>query len=369
MTHRRTFIAALAAAPLAARSQILAGGRSMRWVVPFPPGGQGDAIARAWGDAFAMATKQTVVIDNRGGANGLLGIQAIKSAPADGSVLGVLNVSVFTALPLMMANAPYDPAKDLTPISRIVTSTVLCCVTAERAQQRGWRTFRDLIAWAKRPGQQLTKGSAGNASPGHLLISTVAKRTGADILHVPYKGGAPALTDLLGGQIDMVFDFMAALLPHVASGRLIPLAVGTRERSPLLPDVRCAQSSDAGACRAPACVRPRSCANRQRTSDTRADCRRCAPLEGDGSGIWRQDRIAAARILSAVGACRDSACRARCRRPGVGSRGYFLGAAPARAAGRRARRVSRARPSWRSCRRCCTSTLPSFSNARFWSAP
>lgn len=237
MTSRRTLIAALAAAPFVARGQILAGGRPMRWVVPFPPGGQGDAIARAWGDAFATATKQTVVIDNRGGANGLLGIQAVKSAPADGSVLGVFNVSLFTALPLMMANAPYDPAKDLTPISRIVTSTVLCCVTAERAQQRGWRNFRDLIAWAKRPGQQLTKGSAGNGSPAHLLIATVAKRTGAEILHVPYKGGAPALTDLLGGQIDMVFDFMPALLPHVTSGRLIPLAVGSRGRSPLLPEV------------------------------------------------------------------------------------------------------------------------------------
>jgi tripartite-type tricarboxylate transporter receptor subunit TctC len=209
----------------------------MRWVVPFPPGGQGDAIARAWGDSFSTANRQTVVIDNRGGANGLLGIQAVKSAPADGSVLGVFNVSFFTALPLMIANAPYDPAKDLTPIVRIVTSTVMCCVTAERAQQRGWKTFRDLIAWGKRPGQRLTKGSAGNGGPAHLLIATIARRTGADILHVPYKGGAPALADLLGGQIDMVFDFMPALLPQVASGRLVPLAVGSRERSPLLPDV------------------------------------------------------------------------------------------------------------------------------------
>jgi tripartite-type tricarboxylate transporter receptor subunit TctC len=136
-----------------------------------------------------------------------------------------------------MPNAPYDPARDLTPIAKLVTSTVVCCVTAERAKQRGWNTFRDLINWGKKPGQQLTKGSAGNASPSHLLIATIAKRSGADILHVPYRGGAPAAVDLLGGQIDMVFDFMPALLSHIASGRLVALAVGSRDRSPILPDV------------------------------------------------------------------------------------------------------------------------------------
>jgi tripartite-type tricarboxylate transporter receptor subunit TctC len=234
---RRTFTAGLLAAPFTARAQIVAGGRPMRWVVPFPPGGQADAIARSWAETFAAATKQTVVIDNRGGANGLLGIQAVKSAPPDGSVLGIFNVSFFTALPLMMTNPPYDPLRDLTPIARVVTSTVLCCVTAERARERGWKSFRDLIEWAKRPGRQLTKGSAGNGGPAHLFIATIAKRTGANILHVPYKGGAPALTDLLGGQIDMVFDFMPALLSQVNAGKLLPLAVGSNERSPLLPEV------------------------------------------------------------------------------------------------------------------------------------
>ena len=237
MLSRRRFVATALAAPIAARAQVLSGGRPMRWVVPFPPGGQGDAIARAWADAYTGANRQTIVIDNRGGANGLLGIQAVKEAPVDGTVLGVFNISFFTALPLMMARAPYDPARDLTPIARLVTSTVLCCVTAERAKQRGWNNFRALIEWAKKPGQRLTKGSAGNGGPAHLLIATIARRTGADILHVPYRGGAPALTDLLGGQIDMAFDFMPALLPQIASGRLVALAVGSRERSPLLPDV------------------------------------------------------------------------------------------------------------------------------------
>lgn len=218
-------------------AQILAGGRVMRWIVPFPPGGQADAIARTWADAFTTRTGQAVVVENRGGANGLLGTQAVVQASPDGATLGVLNVSFFTALPLMMARPPYHPARDLVPIARLVTSTVLCCVTADRARERGWTGFRDLIAWAKRPGNQITKGSAGNAGPAHLLIATIARRSGADILHVPYRGGAPALTDLLAGQIDMVFDFMPALMPHVVAGRLVPLAVGSKARSPLMPEV------------------------------------------------------------------------------------------------------------------------------------
>jgi tripartite-type tricarboxylate transporter receptor subunit TctC len=238
MLLRRPLLAA-ALLPLArpALGQILSGGRPMRWVVPFPPGGAGDAIGRIWADAVTSRTGQPVVIENRGGANGLLGIQAVTAAPADGTTLGVFNVAFFTALPLMMARAPYDPARDLTPVVRLVTSTVLCCVTAERARQRGWTDFRALVEWAKRPGNQATKGSASNGGPAHLLIATIARRSGADILHVPYRGGAPALNDLLAGQIDMVFDFMPALMPHVAAGRLVPLAVGSRARSPLMPEV------------------------------------------------------------------------------------------------------------------------------------
>lgn len=237
MLDRRSFLSLSLALPCAAQAQMLPDGRSMRWVVPFPAGGSGDAIARNWAASYTAVTGQTIVIDNRGGANGLLGVQAVKDAPPDGSVLAVLNVSFFTALPLMMAKAPYDPARDLTPIARLVTSTVVCCVTPERARQNGWTDFRSLIEWGRKPGRKLTKGSAGNGSPAHLLIASVAKRTGASILHVPYRGGAPALTDLLGGQIDMVFDFMPALMPHIATGRLIPLAVGSRERSPLMPEV------------------------------------------------------------------------------------------------------------------------------------
>ena len=215
MIARRALLASTLAAP--ASAQII--NRPMRWVVPFPPGGAADAIARIWADAVTTRTGQAIVVDNRGGANGLLGVQAVMQAPADGSTLGVLSIPFFTALPMMMANPPYDPARDLVPIIRLVTSTVLCCVTAERARERGWRDFRALVNAAKRPGARVVKGSAGNGSAAHLLIATIATRSGAHIEHVAYRGGAPAL------------------MPHVASGRLVPLAVGSNARSPLLPEV------------------------------------------------------------------------------------------------------------------------------------
>jgi len=239
MPRRRPLLLGLLAAPAVtgrARAQLLPGGRPMRWVVPFPPGGAADAIGRIWADAFTARNAQPVVIENRGGANGVLGVEAVARAAPDGATLGVLNVSFFTALPLM-ARVSYDPARDLVPVAKLVTSTVLCCVTAERARERGWTSFRALMEWARRPGNQLTKGSASNGGPAHLLIATIAKRAGADILHVPYRGGAPALNDLLAGQIDMVFDFMPALMPQIAAGRLVPLAVGSAARSPLMPDV------------------------------------------------------------------------------------------------------------------------------------
>jgi tripartite-type tricarboxylate transporter receptor subunit TctC len=228
---------ALLATPLAtpALAQILPGARPMRWVVPFPPGGAADAIARNWAEAITTTTGQAIVIDNRGGANGLLGIQAVTQAPADGTTLGIFNISFFTALPLMMTQPPYDPARDLEPISQLVTSTVVCCVTAERARARGWSDFRALLEDARH--RPVTKGSAGNAGPAHLLIASIARRAQARIEHVAYRGGAPALTDLLAGNIDMVFDFMPALMPHIASGRLVALAVGSAARSPLMPQV------------------------------------------------------------------------------------------------------------------------------------
>ncbi len=237
MITRRTLLAA-AAIPLAspALAQISAT-RPMRLIVPNPPGGQSDTIARLYGEAIQATSGQAVVVENRSGANGLLAMDVVSKAPPDGLTTGLFSITMFTSLPAMMPRMPIDVDHDVTAITSVVTSTVLCVVTERRARERGWTDFRAMVEWAKRPGNALTNGAASSGGASHLLTATIARRSGADITVVPYRGGAPALNDLLAGTIDMAFDFMPALLPHVAAGTLRAIAVGSRDRVPFLPDV------------------------------------------------------------------------------------------------------------------------------------
>ena len=236
MLRRRLALSALPllAAPRLASAQP---GRPLRLIVPNPPGGQSDTIARLYGEAIQATSGQAVVVENRSGANGLLAMDVVAKAAPDGLTTGLFSIALFTALPAMMPRMPLDVDRDITPITSVVTSTVLCAVTEQRARERGWTDFRSMIDWAKRPGNGLTNGAASSGGASHLLVATIARRSGADITVVPYRGGAPALNDLLGGNIDMCFDFMPALMPHVAAGRLRAFAVGSRTRLPFLPDV------------------------------------------------------------------------------------------------------------------------------------
>lgn len=238
MLCRRQLLATLPmlATPGLVQAQLLAGGRPLRLMVPFNPGGAADVLARLYAEAITGQTGQAVVVENRGAANGILAVDAVARSPSDGSTLGVLSVTFFAALPFMMDRPPYDPVRDLMPVARIANSTVLCVVTPERARERGWTDFRSMIEWAKRPGNRVTTGSA-RATPSHLISATIASLSGADIQHVPYRGGAPAVSDFLSGTIDIIFDAMPQLMPHVAAGRAIPMAVGSRARSPFFPEV------------------------------------------------------------------------------------------------------------------------------------
>lgn len=238
MMDRRTLLLATAAAPLAspALAQISTS-RPLRLIVPNPPGGQSDTIARLYGEAIQAQAGQAVVVENRSGANGLLAMDAVAKAAPDGLTTGLFSITLFTTLPAMMPRMPLDVDRDLLPITSVVTSTVLCCVTEQRARERGWTDFRSMVEWAKRPGNGLTNGAASSGGASHLLVATIAKRSGAEMTVVPYRGGAPALNDLLAGTVDMCFDFMPALLPHVASGRLRAMAVGSGRRVPFLPEV------------------------------------------------------------------------------------------------------------------------------------
>ncbi|BDG71014.1 Bug family tripartite tricarboxylate transporter substrate binding protein [Roseomonas fluvialis] len=235
MILRRSLAALpLLVAPRLSRAQ---SARPMRLIVPNPPGGQSDTIARLYGEAIQATSGQAVVIENRSGANGLIAMDVVAKAAPDGLTTGLFSIALFTSLPAMMARMPLDVDRDITPITSVVTSTVMCAVTDQRARERGWADFRSMITWAKRPGNGLTNGAASSGGASHLLVATIARRSGADITVVPYRGGAPALNDLLGGSIDMCFDFMPALMPHVQAGRLRAFAVGSRDRVPFLPDV------------------------------------------------------------------------------------------------------------------------------------
>lgn len=237
MPRRRALLIApvlLAARPAPAQ---ISASRPLRLIVPNPPGGQSDTIARLYGEAIQATTGQAVVVENRSGANGLIAMDAVAKAPPDGLTTGLFSITLFTTLPAMMSRMPLDVDRDLSPITSVVTSTVLCAVTEQRARERGWTDFRAMLEWARRPGHALTNGAASSGGASHLLTATIARRSGADITVVPYRGGAPALNDLLAGNIDMAFDFMPALLPHVAAGRLRAMAVGSRERVPFLPEV------------------------------------------------------------------------------------------------------------------------------------
>jgi tripartite-type tricarboxylate transporter receptor subunit TctC len=238
MLNRRTILAstgALLAAP--ALAQPVAGGRTVRLIVPFPPGGAVDILARLIAERLAPVLGQAVVVDNRGGAGGLLGADAVAKGDRDGTVLGVISVTTLCAVQYMTARMPFDPARDLAPVSQITDGALLCVVNAETARRNGWTDFRKLIEWSRANPEQVKMGSSGPGTNSHLNIEAINRFANAKILHVPYRGGGPAINDLLAGTIDMMFDVMPALMPHVESGKFLAFAVSSQARLGILPEV------------------------------------------------------------------------------------------------------------------------------------
>jgi tripartite-type tricarboxylate transporter receptor subunit TctC len=137
----------------------------------------------------------------------------------------------------MHARMPFDPAKDLAPVSQITDGALLCVVNAEAARRHGWTDFRKLVEWSRANPEQVKMGSSGNGTSSHLNIEAINNFAQARILHVPYRGGGPAINDLVAGTIDMMFDVMPALMPHVEAGRFRALAVSSKARLSLLPDI------------------------------------------------------------------------------------------------------------------------------------
>lgn len=227
MIRRRTLLLAALATPVVARAQGGFPQRPLRLVVPFPPAGAADLIARMLAEPMAARLGQPIVVENRPGAGGNIAAEAVARAAPDGHTLFLGGATILLANKyLYRAAMPFDTFRDLAHISRVSVGSTLLVVNAGRP----WRTAQDLVAAAKAAPGRITSGSSGIGTISHLTISKFARIAGIEISHVPYRGLVPGLNDLLAGSIDMLFDGMPALMPHVREGRLRPLLVGARER-------------------------------------------------------------------------------------------------------------------------------------------
>jgi tripartite-type tricarboxylate transporter receptor subunit TctC len=206
--------------------------KPLKIVVNFPPGGAADQIARSVAAPLQTVLGQTVVVENRAGSGGNIGGDVVAKSPPDGYTLLMSSGGMVSVNPHIYAKMPFDPAKDLVPVAAAARVLVFLVVRTENPSKDFNAFLADLKA---HPGQR-SFGSPGNGSSPHLATEMMKAQTGTYAVHVPYRGAAPALTDLLGGQLDFLFDPGIAI-PHVRSGKLRMLAVGSPQRSPLFPEV------------------------------------------------------------------------------------------------------------------------------------
>ena len=207
--------------------------KPVRWVVPFPPGGAMDVIARILGDKAGKALGQTFVIENRAGAGGNIGAESVAKAPADGYTMMITSIGMATNKPLY-GKLSYDPVKDFAPVSLLAVVPNVLVVNVNRQPVK---TVADVLATVQKSPGKYTYASAGNGTSIHLAGEMFTALTKTEMLHVPYKGSGPAVADLLGGQVDFMFDSITSARPHLASGKLRAIAVTTAKRSSTLPDV------------------------------------------------------------------------------------------------------------------------------------
>jgi len=206
--------------------------RALRMVVPYAPGGNTDVLARLIAQRLTQSLGQQVVVDNRPGGNTLIGTELVARAPADGHTI-LLTTLTFAVLPTLYAKLPYDALRDFIPITLAVTlPNVLVVHPAVPA-----RTLKEFIAYARANSGKLSYASTGSGTSPHLSMELVKSMAGIDLVHVPYKGGAPAMTDLIGGQVAAQFIGLPVAMPQIASGRLRALGVTSGKRAAAAPNV------------------------------------------------------------------------------------------------------------------------------------
>ncbi len=207
--------------------------KTVTMVVPFPPGGSTDNIARVIGQKLSEKLGQSFIIDNKAGATGTIGAAFVKRAPADGYTLFVSSLGPFVIAPHLIKGVQYDALKDFDPITVLVQApNVLVVPVASPSKNLG-----DLIGQLKATPGKVSFASSGNGSSDHLSAELFWQQTGTSGLHIPYKGGGPAINDLLGGQVDAAFVNINSIIQHIKSGKVRAVGISSATRSPLLPEV------------------------------------------------------------------------------------------------------------------------------------
>jgi tripartite-type tricarboxylate transporter receptor subunit TctC len=232
---RRSLLAAASALPVvgAARTQEAWPSRPVRFIVPFPPGGSTDVLSRVIAERLAGELGQPVVIENRAGAAGNVGVDAVAKARPDGYTIGISTIGPLATHSALYRTLPFNPATDFTLLADLYEITNVFVVNPST----NIRTVADFIAAAQaRPGQ-LTFGTPGNGTTAHLSTEYFARRVGIELTHVPYRTGAMAVQDLIAGRIDMMFDNLPTITGQIQGGQIRPIGVSTAQRWPGLPDV------------------------------------------------------------------------------------------------------------------------------------
>lgn len=208
--------------------------RSIRLVVPFATGGTSEIVARSVANSLSTSLGQSVYVDNKPGGAGNIAMEEMKRAKPDGYTLMLGHVGTLAVNPALFGKKlPYDPNADFAPVTLVAKVPNVIAVS----EKSSYKTLADLVADAKKNPGKINYGSAGNGSAGHLAMEYFSAEAGIDLVHVPYKGSGPMLTDLIGGQIQATFNGLPSLIGQIKGGALRPLAVGSAERSKVLPNV------------------------------------------------------------------------------------------------------------------------------------
>jgi tripartite-type tricarboxylate transporter receptor subunit TctC len=226
------FLLAFAIWPTAASAQTYPA-KPIRFIVPFTPGGGNDTIARLIGAKLTAATGQQVIIDNRPGAGGAIGAEAAAKSPADGYTIFLAGVATHGINPNLRKKLPYDPIKDFDAVSLIASAPLLVVVHPSLPV----KSVKQLVALAKAQPGKINYASNGAGGSSHMAVELFKMMTGTDLVHIPYKGLSPALTELLSGEVQVMFSSAVAMLPQVKAGKLRAIAMTGGKRSPAIPDI------------------------------------------------------------------------------------------------------------------------------------